>query len=112
MLSESFFTAKQILNVKHKLKLQIMKKVIFSAIFAFSALAFSSTSSKAQTSPKAPAAHGVQSTTNRAMAAPEPTNALAAWSEAYQYAMSHNFGLQDSLWYANARMKVWINNHS
>lgn len=46
------------------------------------------------------------------MAAPEPTNALAAWSEAYQYAMSHNFGLQDSLGYANARMKVWINNHS
>lgn len=89
-----------------------MKKVILSAVFAFSVLAFLPTSSKAQTTPKAPSTSGAQSTANRAMSVPEPTNALAAWSEAYQYAMSHNFGLQDSLWYANARMKVWINNHS
>ncbi len=89
-----------------------MKKVLLSAIFAFSALAFLPTSSKAQTTSKAPIASGGQNTSNRAMSALEPTNALAAWSEAYQYALSHNFGQQDALWYANARMKVWINNHS
>jgi len=89
-----------------------MKKIIFSAIFALSAVAFLPSSSKAQSTPKAQSTSTNQNSTNRAMSAPEPTNALAAWSEAYQYAMSHNFGLQDSLWYANARMKVWINNHS
>lgn len=86
-----------------------MKKIILSAIFAISAVAFFPSSSKAQSTAKAQSTSTDQPTTNRAM---EPTNALAAWSEAYQYAMSHNFGLEDSLWYANARMKVWINNHS
>lgn len=89
-----------------------MKKIILSAIFAFSALAFLPSSSQAQSTPKAKSTSTSQATTNRALYAAEPTNALAAWSEAYQYAMSHNFGLQDALWYANARMKVWINNHS
>jgi hypothetical protein len=89
-----------------------MKKIILSAVFALSAIAFLPSSSNAQSTSKAKSTSTSQSITNRAMSAPEPTNALAAWSEAYQYAMSHNFGLQDSLWYANARMKVWINNHS
>jgi len=89
-----------------------MKKIILSAIFACSAVAFLPSSSKAQSTSKPQSNSTSQPVTNRAMSALEPTNALAAWSEAYQYAMSHNFGLEDSLWYANARMKVWINNHS
>jgi hypothetical protein len=88
-----------------------MKKIILSAFFAFSAVAFLPSSSKAQTAPKVQSTSTGQTTTNRAMTALEPTNALQAWSEAYQYAMSHNFGLSDSLWYANARMKVWIYYH-
>lgn len=83
-----------------------MKKIILSAIFALSALAFMPFSSKAQTAPKG------QSNTNRAMATPEPTNALAAWSAGYQYAITHGWGQEDSLWWANTQMKIWISKHS
>ncbi|MCD8742093.1 hypothetical protein LT679_15890 [Mucilaginibacter roseus] len=83
-----------------------MKKIILSAMFALATVAFMPSSSKAQTKPTA------QSGTNRAMIAPEPTNALAAWSMAYQYAMTHGWGQEDSLWWANAQMKIWISKHS
>jgi hypothetical protein len=88
-----------------------MKKIILSAIVAFSAVTFLPSSSKAQTAPKAQSTSTGQPTTNRALPTLEPTNALMAWAEAYQYGMSHGFGLADSQWYANARMKVWIANH-
>ena len=41
-----------------------------------------------------------------------PTNALAAWSEGYQYAMSHGWGQEDSLYWAHVQMQIWINHHS
>ncbi|GAA4201558.1 hypothetical protein GCM10022289_15170 [Pedobacter jeongneungensis] len=88
-----------------------MKKIILSAIFGFSAIAFLPSSSKAQNTPKAQNTSTSQSTTDRAMTQPEPTNALAAWSAGYQYGISHGWGQEDSLYWANVQMKLWIYHH-
>ncbi|RBQ11725.1 hypothetical protein [Pedobacter miscanthi] len=94
-----------------------MKKIILSAVFAFSALAFLPSSSKAQNTPKdqsntiAQSTSTSQGTTDRAMNQPEPTNALAAWSAGYQYGISHGWGQEDSLYWANVQMKLWIYHH-
>jgi hypothetical protein len=77
-----------------------MKKIILTAIFALSAIAFMPTSIKAQ----------IRSNNN--ISARQPTNALAAWSEGYQYGMSHGWGQEDSLYWAHVQMQIWINNHS
>ncbi|MCY1662634.1 hypothetical protein [Chryseobacterium sp. SL1] len=89
-----------------------MKKIILSAVFALSAVAFLPASSKAQDAMKSQSIPTTENSTNRAMAGPEPTNALAAWAAGYQYGMSHGWGHEDSLYWAKVQMKLWIIKHT
>ena len=79
-----------------------MKKIILSAIIALSVVAFTPTSSNAQ------------SKSNSAISSrpKQPTNALAAWAEGYEYGMSHGWGQADSLYWAHVQMQIWINHNS
>ncbi|UIR54904.1 hypothetical protein LZQ00_11505 [Sphingobacterium sp. SRCM116780] len=75
-----------------------MKKMMSSVITLMSCVRFTSSSSREQ----------------RKVAASQlvPTNPFKVYNQAFNYAMSNGWSLEDSLAWAKTQMYIWVNNYN